>query len=60
MGKTDTPTEADVEEHPDAVAGRALLEERLERFSAEDVQAFRETVSRCFASATISRREGAD
>lgn len=43
-------TEAEVEQHPDAIAGRALLEDCLKRYSPEEVLAFREAVRRCFAS----------
>ena len=48
---TDKPTQAEVEQHPDALTGRALLEEQLKRFSPDEVAAFREAVRRCFASA---------
>lgn len=44
-------TEAEVEKHPDAIAGRALLEDCLKRYSPEEVLAFREAVRRCFAAA---------
>lgn len=45
------PTEAEFENDPDAVAGRALVEERLLRLTSEDLQAFWEAVQRCYASA---------
>jgi len=44
------PTEAEVEQHPDAIAGRALLEERLNYRRPDEVEAFREAVRRCYAS----------
>lgn len=46
------PTEAEFERTPDAVAGRALLEERLLRLTSEELKAFWEAVQRCYASAS--------
>lgn len=48
---TDQLTESEVEQHPDAIAGRALLEDCLKRYSPEEVLAFRKAVRRCFAAA---------
>ena len=58
-GRSRPPTEVEVEQHPDALAGRALLEERLKRLSPEDVRAFREAVRRCYASAKQDETNGA-
>ncbi|GJE45484.1 hypothetical protein [Methylobacterium soli] len=44
------PTESEVETHPDAVAARALLEERLARLTSDQRVAFLEAVRRCYAS----------
>ncbi|WP_430910185.1 hypothetical protein [Methylobacterium sp. sgz302541] len=44
-------TEAQVEREPDAVAGRALLEERLSRYGEAEVAAFWAAVRRCYAGA---------
>ncbi|MDR7035959.1 MULTISPECIES: hypothetical protein [Methylobacterium] len=45
------PTEAEAARHPDAVAGQALLQERLQRLTTEQRAAFAEAVRRCFAGA---------
>ena len=45
------PTEAEFERTPDAIAGRSLIEERLKRLAATELQAFWEAVGRCYASA---------
>ena len=42
------PTEAEVEQHLDAVAGRALLVQRLERLTPEQRSAFYEVIGRRF------------
>jgi len=41
-------TEAEAERTPDAIAGRALLEERLTRLTPEQLDAFRAAVARCY------------
>ena len=46
------PTEAEVEQHPDAITARALLEERLARLTSDQRVAFHEAVRRCYASNT--------
>lgn len=51
MSKPVFPTEAEVEGHPDAVAGLALLRRRLARYGDAEVAAFWEAVRRCYASA---------
>lgn len=49
---TDQLTESEFEQHPDAIAGRDLLEDCLKRYSPDEVLAFRKAVRRCFAAAT--------
>ena len=44
------PSEAEAERLPDAVAGRALLEERLKRLTPTERDAFLEAAKRCYAS----------
>ncbi len=53
-GQRSGPTEAEFERTPETEAGRALIEQRLQRFSAEQQAAFWEAVGRCFASAAGS------
>ena len=52
-----TLTEAEVEQLPDAVAGQALIEERLKHQLPEDTGAVREAVRRCYASAKKDEAE---
>ena len=43
-------TEADTEWHPDAIAGRTLLDRRLMRLSPADREAVRNAIRKCYAS----------
>lgn len=43
-------TEAEFERDPAAIAGRALLEERLDRLTPDQLSAFWEAVGRCFGA----------
>ncbi|RYE92157.1 MAG: hypothetical protein EOO77_47175 [Oxalobacteraceae bacterium] len=43
-------TEAQAAQHPDAIAGKAVLEARLERLSPAERAAFRRAIRLCFAS----------
>ncbi|MEA1833149.1 hypothetical protein U8607_13765 [Methylobacterium durans] len=56
--RKEPPSEAEAARHPDAIAGQALLEERLRRLSPDDRTAFEEAVRRCFASAAPEEAEG--
>jgi hypothetical protein len=47
------PTEAEVEQHPDTIAARALLEERLQRLTSAQRLAFDEAVRRCYGSQPV-------
>ncbi|WP_342149957.1 hypothetical protein [Methylorubrum sp. SB2] len=50
MGASAHPTEAEFEQDPAAIAGRALLEERLARLTPDQLSAFWEAVGRCFGA----------
>ncbi|TXM72820.1 hypothetical protein FV218_12505 [Methylobacterium sp. WL69] len=43
-------TEAQAAQHPDAIAGKAALEARLERLSPAERAAFYRAIRLCFAS----------
>ena len=43
-------TEDEAERHPDAIAGRVLLEARLRRLTPIERAAFKKAVRLCFAS----------
>ncbi|GEP04269.1 hypothetical protein [Methylobacterium oxalidis] len=55
-----SPSEAEAARHPDAVAGQALLEERLQRLTPGERTAFEDAVRRCFASAAEGSEDGSD
>ena len=48
MAEARNPNEADVAATPDAVAGRAKVEERMAQCTVEEQAAFWEAVGRCF------------
>ncbi len=49
-GASTHPTEAEFERDPAAIAGRALLDERLARLTPDQLSAFWEAVGRCFGA----------
>lgn len=49
-GASTQPTEAEFEHDPAAIAGRKLLEGRLERLTPDQLSAFWEAVGRCFGA----------
>lgn len=55
-----SPSEAEAARHPDAVAGQALLDERLQRLTPGERTAFEEAVRRCFASAAEGSEAGSE
>lgn len=46
--------EAQAAQHPDAIAGRALLTARLARLSSAEREAFHKAVRVCFASGALA------
>jgi hypothetical protein len=51
--------EAEAEQLPDAVAGRALLKHRIQQRSPKDVRAFFQAARLCYASAKKDETESA-